>query len=71
MPRRVGGAQPTALHEAGVAPDIEVEQWPAEVMSGKDPQLERAIEEIMRSLKANPPVDPKRPPFEKRGSAGY
>lgn len=59
------------VENEGVAPDIEVEQWPAEVMSGKDPQLERAIQEIMKSLKANPPVAPKRPPFEKRGSAGY
>jgi tricorn protease len=59
------------VENEGVAPDIEVEQWPAEVMAGKDPQLERAIAEILKSLKANPPVTPKRPPFEKRGSAGY
>lgn len=59
------------VENEGVAPDIEVEQWPAEVMSGQDPQLERAIMEIMKSLKAKPVVEPKRPPFEKRGSAGY
>jgi tricorn protease len=59
------------VENEGVAPDIEVEQWPAEVMAGKDPQLERAIMEIMKSLKAKPVVEPKRPPFEKRGSAGY
>ncbi|TXF90857.1 peptidase S41 [Neolewinella aurantiaca] len=59
------------VENEGVAPDIEVEQWPAEVMSGKDPQLERAIMEVMKSLKAKPVTEPKRPPFEKRGSAGY
>jgi tricorn protease len=59
------------VENEGVAPDIEVEQYPAEVMAGKDPQLERAILEIMKSMKANPAPTPKRPPFEKRGSAGY
>ena len=32
------------LKMSGVAPDIEVEQWPADVINGKDPQLEKAIE---------------------------
>lgn len=59
------------VENEGVAPDIEVEQWPVEVMQGKDPQLERAIQEVMKSLKADPVVEPQRPPFEKRGSAGY
>ncbi len=59
------------VENEGVAPDIEVEQWPDAVMAGKDPQLERAIQEVMKSLKAKPVVEPKRPPFEKRGSAGY
>ncbi|MFK8165306.1 MAG: PDZ domain-containing protein, partial [Lewinella sp.] len=59
------------IENEGVAPDIEVEQTPAEVMAGKDPQLERAIMEIMKTMKANPVPTPKRPPFEKRGSAGY
>ncbi|MBC6995088.1 PD40 domain-containing protein [Lewinella lacunae] len=59
------------VENEGVAPDIEVEQNPADVMAGKDPQLERAIEEIMKALQANPVQTPKRPPFEKRGSAGY
>ncbi|MEM9928988.1 MAG: PDZ domain-containing protein [Bacteroidota bacterium] len=59
------------VENEGVAPDIEVEQNPADVMAGKDPQLERAIAEIMKELKAKPVVAPKRPPFEKRGSATY
>lgn len=35
-------------------------------MAVKAPQLERAIQKVMKSLKANPVVEPKRPPFEQR-----
>lgn len=35
----------------GVAPDIEVIQEPKELLAGKDPQLERAVEEAMKLLK--------------------
>jgi tricorn protease len=38
----------------GVAPDIEVEQDPALIRQGRDPQLEKAIEVLMESLKKNP-----------------
>ncbi len=38
----------------GIAPDIEVEMTPKEVIEGHDPQLEKAVEEAMRLLKANP-----------------
>ncbi len=44
-------------------PDIEVEQTPAEVIAGRDPQLERAIQEVLRLLEENPPVEPQRPPY--------
>ena len=47
----------------GVAPDIEVEQWPADVINGKDPQLEKAIEVALQELKKNPPEVPVRPPY--------
>jgi tricorn protease len=46
----------------GVDPDIVVENEPAEVIGGKDPQLERGISEITKELKANPKVLPHRPP---------
>lgn len=39
----------------GIAPDIEVEQDPALIRQGHDPQLERAVAEAMALLKANPP----------------
>jgi tricorn protease len=51
------------IENVGVPPDIEVEQWPAEVIAGHDPQLERAIEEVMRALRADPPHEYRRPPF--------
>jgi len=54
------------VENQGVAPDIEVEQWPGEVMAGHDPQLEKAIEVIMEALEANPPKKLKRPPFPVR-----
>ncbi|GAB4511217.1 MAG: S41 family peptidase [Haliangiales bacterium] len=45
----------------GVAPDIVVENDPVAVIEGRDPQLERAIAEIMAKLKAEPKALPKRP----------
>jgi tricorn protease len=46
------------VENEGVPPDVEVEQWPAEVARGKDPQLERAIEIVLDELKRNPPPKP-------------
>ena len=46
----------------GVDPDIVVENDAASVISGRDPQLERGISEIMKALEANPKKLPSRPP---------
>jgi len=46
----------------GVEPDIEVDNDPASVIAGRDPQLERAIEEVMRKLESDPIRLPGRPP---------
>jgi tricorn protease len=51
------------VENVGVPPDIEVEQWPAETMKGRDPQLEKAIEVVLEMLEADPPEEPVRPPF--------
>jgi tricorn protease len=51
------------VENVGVAPDIEVEQWPADVLNGKDPQLEKAIEVALEQLKKNPPEQTVRPPY--------
>ncbi len=55
------------VENEGVAPDIEVEQTPADVIAGRDPQLEKAIEVVMAELKKNPPAEPKRPAYPVRG----
>ncbi len=54
------------VENVGVPPDVEIEQTPAEVIAGRDPQLEKAIEIVMDQLKKNPPAAPKRPPFPVR-----
>ena len=46
----------------GVDPDIEVENDPADVIAGRDPQLERAIAEIEKALAVTPHTLPQRPP---------
>ncbi len=51
------------VENIGVPPDIEIEQNPKLMIEGKDPQLDRAIKEIMKELKKNPVKKPKRPPF--------
>ena len=45
----------------GVDPDIEVENDPRSVIKGRDPQLERAVAEIMKKLKERPVSLPPRP----------
>ena len=50
----------------GVDPDIEVVDDPGAMARGGDPQLERAVAELMKQLKKNPPREPKRPPYPKR-----
>ena len=54
------------VENAGVPPDIEVEQWPKEVINGHDPQLEKAIEVILDELEKNPPKRLKRPPYPEK-----
>ena len=42
------------IENIGVTPDIEVENTPAETMKGRDPQLERAVQEALKMLQQNP-----------------
>ncbi|MET0636657.1 MAG: PDZ domain-containing protein [Chitinophagaceae bacterium] len=42
------------IENVGTPPDVEVEQWPADVIAGRDPQLEKAIQIVMDELKKNP-----------------
>ena len=47
----------------GIAPDIEVENDPASVAAGHDPQLEKAVQVTLDALKAHPVVIPGPPPY--------
>ena len=55
------------VENEGVPPDIEVEQTPADVIAGRDPQLEKAIEVAMAELKKTPSSPDKRPAYPVRG----
>jgi tricorn protease len=43
-----------AVENEGVAPDIDVENWPKDMIAGHDMQLERAVDEALRLLKEKP-----------------
>ncbi len=54
------------VENIGVPPDIEVENVPAEVIRGRDPQLERAVEEALKLLEQNPaPRVPRPAPIDR------
>jgi tricorn protease len=50
------------IENKGVQPDIVVENRPDLVVKGQDPQLEKAIELVMKEIQANPKKLPPRPP---------
>jgi tricorn protease len=45
----------------GVEPDIEVENDPKSLIEGGDPQLERAVQEVLRMIEQDPKLLPERP----------
>lgn len=51
------------IENIGVPPDIEVEQDPALVRQGKDPQLEKAVAWVMQQLQEHPQPTYKRPAY--------
>jgi tricorn protease len=50
----------------GVDPDIEIVDDPGEMARGGDPQLERAVFEVMKSIRQNPPPEVKKPKYPDR-----
>jgi tricorn protease len=54
------------VENVGVPPDVEVEQLPSEILQGKDPQLDKAIEIILKELEKNPQEKPLRPAYPVR-----
>ena len=51
------------IENEGVPPDIEVEMNPKAWREGHDPQLEKAVETVLRELKEHPLPQPVVPPF--------
>jgi len=49
------------IENFGVAPDIVVENDPASILAGRDPQLERGIAEVTRMIREQPMTLPDRP----------
>jgi len=47
----------------GVDPDYEIENAPHEMVAGRDPQLEKAIEVILEMLEKEPPPRPRKPAY--------
>jgi tricorn protease len=53
-----------AIEGVGVEPDIEIENEPADVIAGRDPQLERGVQEVLARMAKRPaklaprPADP-------------
>ncbi len=62
-----------AVENEGTTPDIDVENWPKDVVAGRDPQLERAVDEALRLLKEKPvermTTEPAPPVWGKRPGA--
>jgi tricorn protease len=50
------------VENRGVQPDIVIDNRPEQVVKGQDPQLEKAIELVMKEIQANPKKLAPRPP---------
>ena len=55
------------IEGTGATPDYDVDQDPAAVMAGRDPQLDKAIELLKAKIAKNPIRKPEHPPFPKKG----
>ena len=55
-----------AVENHGVDPDIEVVDDPSLMINDGDPQLDRAIAEVLEALEKNPPTRPERPAYPVR-----
>jgi hypothetical protein len=60
-----------AVENEGIPPDIDIGNWPKEVIAGHAPQLERAVEEglwLLKSIRFNASLTSRRLP--RGGNAG-
>ena len=62
----LGTVDAGVIENEGVPPDVTVEETPQTLLTGHDPQLEKAIELAMQALKAQPSSMPQRPPYPNR-----
>jgi len=58
------------VENEGVPPDIDVDDTPADIIAGRDPQLDKAIEVVMKQLKEKPAEEPKRPIYKTKIGSG-
>jgi tricorn protease len=49
------------VENEGVSPDIEVFDLPEELLQGRDPSIDKAVELLLEELRRNPPVVPEPP----------
>jgi tricorn protease len=54
----------------GVKPDFPVWDDPNLLVQGRDPQMEKVVEEVLKLLKENPPMHTPPPPMEDRTAGG-
>ena len=57
----MGHARQWIIEGHGVDPDIEVQNDPKSVLEGRDPQLERGVQEILKLIQEHPKHLPTRP----------
>jgi tricorn protease len=50
------------VENEGVSPDIELDNRPVDLVAGRDPQLERAVSEVLKQIETQKPVRPAPPP---------
>jgi tricorn protease len=50
------------VENEGVPPDIELDNRPVDLVAGRDPQLERAVSEVLKQIEIQKPVRPGAPP---------
>lgn len=60
-----------AIENHGVDPDIVIQNMPQDVAQGKDPQLDRAVQEVMNLHREHPPVEPQFGPVRQRTRAAF
>ncbi|MBI1850638.1 MAG: PD40 domain-containing protein [Planctomycetes bacterium] len=59
------GADGWVIENHGTDPDLEIDNLPKSVIAGHDPQLEKAVELLLKQIADHPKELPKRPPYRR------